>query len=399
MNLLRTTQRMWPALGRARILGRAVMAIAAVSCFCAESAGYTVSVTVRDASSSAIQGAYVWVDVTTPKWARTDSGGMASVTNVQRKSQLVVARHPERGSMPPLHAYINSDTNFTVTLPPRVSHRIASYNVRGYGSFYSSQVIPLAKMFWEIQPDVVMLQECPSNAAFSIATFASRHLPGYTTSYSYIGGPVRNGILSFHPIISTASYKTNGTYRDLYTALIPLPGGQQVRFMSAHFASGDSASEAARRDLEAAFIGSVASGMYAQGQLCWLGMDANDDPADPECASDVHGILTNRCTALVELEPADDLGSLCTYPSWQSRLDFLAPARDLAALVTYQHILRTETMTSRPAWLASGDSAAASDHRMLYADMALIPEPAAVLALLAVACAVRRSRYTWQRRA
>jgi hypothetical protein len=56
-------------------------------------------------------------------------------------------------------------------------------------------------------------------------------------------------------------------------------------------------------------------------------------------------------------------------------------------------VFRTETMSTVPAWLTVDVCEQASDHRMIYADIAVIPEPGSLMCIMAcLACALRKYR-------
>ena len=162
--------------------------------------------------------------------------------------------------------------------------------------------------------------------------------------------------------------------RDLFGAEIHIPNIHKVIFMSAHFKCCSGTEEGERRNEEAAFVGAYCSNLNAKSESFVFCGDLNDDPSYPRPPSNVHGILTNAGADLVELHPRDDDGSDITYPDYR-RNDFIIPVNHIAGIITTSYVFRTETMNNRPAWLALNDSAEASDHLLIYADINIIPEP------------------------
>jgi len=349
----------------------------------------TVSVHVRNSLGAAATGALVWVDVENPTNLAVDANGTAVVTLTQGSNYLIVARHPALGRAQPLYPYINRDTNFTITLPPLTSLRVASYNFSGVSAMPDSQVKALARILWTVQPDLLLAQETRTSTV-ALSAFRARFLSGYTNVQSAVGGTIRNAVVSFFPVMNTFSAGAAVMTRDLFGTEAVLPSVGNTTFMSVHYKAYKGTSEAATRDDEATFTATYCSNLNGQAKLYILAGDMNEDVADPTWLSHVHQILTNYNSGLKRLEPRDDTGDPATYPSYGSRLDYIYVCSAFLTYVQTARVFRTDTMVGRPAWLASTTSSIASDHSLVYADITLVPEPAGVVMLLAAAWALRR---------
>ena len=354
---------------------------------------YTVTLAVRDAYSQPISNAITWFDINAPKSARTDGTGTATISSVTGGVYLAVARHQNYGRADARQVTVTSNMTVTFQLPPQTTFRIGTYNTMGYDSWSDSQIKPLARILWTVQPDIMTINECP-NSGTTFPQFVRIFLPGYTNVVSIYGGPLHNGILSFFPLTNTASFGAGAPMiRDVFTSIVRTPQDMPLTIACVHFKAGSTVSDAEQRLEESAYTGQLCSNWYTQGRLVWLSGDFNDDPANPILSTNVHTILHNAGARLVELDPRDDGGSTVTWPP-NSRLDYLSPVSNIAVVVVAQRVFRTETMTNRPAWLSSGDSAAASDHRLLYADVAVLPEPVAGAACVCCIWFARRRQQT-----
>jgi endonuclease/exonuclease/phosphatase family metal-dependent hydrolase len=162
---------------------------------------------------------------------------------------------------------------------------------------------------------------------------------------------------------------------------------QSTTFMSVHLKAGGGYSDGEQRNEEATFVGEYCSNLYRQGTLFVLAGDMNDDPDYYREPSRVHPILAEAGAGLVELNPTDDDGNVETYSTY-AQYDFIIPVTGLAAKVLDSYVVRTETMNSRPSWLAYSDSSSASDHHMVYADIEIVPEPSHFITFFVLGCAV-----------
>ncbi len=343
--------------------------------------GVLVSVNVQDVYNAPVRDAYVWVGPNGVKSEKTGSGGTVDV-DIDPDTYMIVARHSGYGRAEPEYVNIASETNIVLILPPRTDLRIASYNVEGNrndGAWDESQIIPLAKAFWTVQPDVVLLQECPTEPSASTGTllpdFQQKYLAGYSSSVSEFGYMIRNGIMSLYPIEETFSAGTDIMTRDLFGAVIEIDDTTQITFMSMHLKAGSGTSDGEQRNEEATFVGAYCSNLHAEGTVFIAGGDLNDDVQYPRLPAKVFTLLEQAGAGFERLAPTDEQGSLLTIPVINRRYDYLLPNENMGGFVSDSAVFRTETMNNRPAWLEYGDSAAASDHRMIYADFTIGPEP------------------------
>jgi len=359
---------------------------ALVSTPAAPAASARVAVRVENPLGQPVTGALVWVNVDAPSNAYADASGNALVTVTTGTNYLMVARHASYGRAPALFPFIDQDTNITITLPVRTSLRIASYNMKGYPESWSStQVTALARMLWTVQPDIVFAQETRTTT-LALSVFQPRYLFGYTNAQSRDWGDIRNALVSIFPLKNVFSAGTAVMTRDLFGAEASLPGVGDTTIMSVHYAAYKNAPAAATRDTEALFTAVYCSNLHAQAKLFMLGGDMNDDVGDPTWLSHVHQILTNYNSGLRRLEPRDDAGNAATYTSFSytSRLDYIYLNQAFLPYVQATGVARTDTMTNRPAWLRPTSSNLASDHAMIFADIALVPEPACGVLLLLI---------------
>ena len=336
---------------------------------------FAVNIHVQDISGFPISDATVCLGVQTTLFAKTDISGNAEIIQPQNDYYLFIARHQDFGRTNAQYINTASQSNITFTLPPQTSFRVATYNMKGFDQWDTSQIEPLAKIFWTVQPDVVCLQECPENG-LTFTNFQNIYLPCYTSIVSHIGWSIHNGFLSFFPIETSYSYGWDVMTRDLYSATINVPGDPSITFLCAHFKCCDGDSEGEKRNQEAQFVAEHCSNLYANGEMFLFAGDLNDDPDYPRPPSQVHTILlvSNPAAHLVQIQATDDTGNSDTHIYYR-RYDYLYPVDSLASNFISSKVFRTDTMNNRPAWLASDESEKASDHRMVYADFAIIPEP------------------------
>ena len=339
-------------------------------------ASFAVNIHVQDSSGYPISDATVCLGVSTTLFAKTDISGNATISQPADDTYLFIARHQNFGRTNAQWINTSANSNITFTLPPATSFRVATYNMKGYDQWDNSQIEPLAKIFWTVQPDVVCLQECPENG-LTFKEFQKIYLPCYTSIVSTIGWSIHNGILSFFPIETSYSYGWSEMTRDLYSATIDVPGDPPVTFLSAHFKCCDGDDEGNKRNEEAQFVAEHCSNLYANGEMFLFAGDLNDDPDYPRPPSQVHTILliSNPAAHFVQIQATDDDGNSDTHIYYR-RYDYLYPVDSLASNFIASKVFRTDTMNNRPAWLSEYESEAASDHRMVYADFAIIPEPA-----------------------
>lgn len=340
-----------------------------------------LTVLVRDEVGRPIAGAYVWADDTAPRMSRTDAAGRCVLTSMPARVVLVVARDGRYGRAQPQRANCATNVTLTFALPSLTTLRCGTYNLMGYDGWTTQQIAALTRILWTVQPDVLSLQECPLTG-MAFTTFQRQRMPGYTSVVSWIGWPIRNGVLSLYPILSAASYTGGVMIRDAFTTRIDLPVMGDTTFISVHFKAGSTSNDGLIRNAEATYVGGLCSNWYQQGVQVFLAGDLNDDPAHVRPPSDVHGILSRAGAGLVQLPARDDSGSMVTFPSGNRRYDFLYPALPWAAYTATTYVVRTETMSTRPPWLLASDSSTASDHCLVYADFYLIPEPQMLLAIV-----------------
>ncbi|GEM_PF-1281250 len=357
----------------------------------AQAASARVAVRVENTLGQPITGALIWVNVDAPSNAYADASGAAVVTLTAGTNYLMVARHPNFGRAPALFPFIAQDTNITITLPPRTSLRIASYNMYGMSAWTDAKVQALARMLWTVQPDIVLAQETRTTT-LALSVFQPRYLFGYTNAQSTSWGDIRNAVVSLFPLMNVFSAGTAVMTRDLFGAETILPGVGNTTIMSVHYKALKGTSEAATRDDEARFTASYCSNLNAQAKLYLLGGDMNDDVSDPTWLSHVHQILTNYNSGLKRVEPRDDTGVAATYVTaiYTSRLDYIYVGQAFLPYVQAARVVRTATMTNLPVWLRTTSSSLASDHSMIYADITLVPEPACGVLLLALLLRRRR---------
>ncbi len=339
-----------------------------------------VSIHVQDSIGNPIPDATVCLGVQTTLYAKTDSGGDAVISQPSDDNYLFIARHYNYGRTNPQYINTATQSNLIFVLPPITCLRVATYNMKGNDYWDNSQIQPLAKTFWTVQPDVVCLQECPE-AGLLFEEFQKIYMPDYTSIVSKFGYYVYNGFLSFYPIESSWSYGISVMTRDLLSATIDVPGSLPITFLSAHFKCCSGDYEGNKRNEEAQFVAEHCSNLYAQGKMFLFGGDLNDDPGHPRPPSRVHSILliSNPAANLVQMDIRDERNNIDTYVGYTDRrYDFLYPVNALTANFIEGSVFRTETMTNRPAWLAYNESELASDHRMVYADFNIVPEPGIV---------------------
>ncbi|MCX7003532.1 MAG: hypothetical protein NTV22_09700 [bacterium] len=362
-----------------------LVSAALVSTPAAPAASARVTVRVENLLGQPVTGALVWVNVDAPSNAYADASGNALVTVTTGTNYLMVARHAGYGRAPALFPFIDQDTNITITLPVRTSLRIASYNMYGMSAWSDAKVKALARMLWTVQPDIVFAQETRTTT-LALSVFQPRYLFGYTNAQSRDWGDIRNALVSIFPLQNVFSAGTAVMTRDLFGAEASLPGVGNTTLMSVHYKALKDASSAATRDIEALFTAGYCSNLNAQAKFFMLGGDMNDDVGDPTWLSHVHQILTNYNTGLRRLEPRDDAGNPATYTSFSytSRLDYIYLNQAFLPYVQAAGVARTDTMTNRPVWLRPTSSNLASDHSMIYADIALVPEPACGVLLLLI---------------
>jgi len=335
---------------------------------------FAVSIHVQDSIGNPISDAMVCLGVQTTLYAKTDSAGDTTISQPVDDTYLFIARHHNYGRTSPQYVNTASQSNLIFVLPPITSLRVATYNMKGYDQWDNSQIQPLAKIFWTVQPDVVCLQECPE-AGLLFEEFQKIYLPCYTSIVSRFGYKVYNGMLSFYPIESSWSYGISEMTRDLFSATIDVPGSISMTFLSAHFKCCSGEYEGSKRDKEAQFVAEHCSNLYSNGNMFFFAGDLNDDPDYYRPPSRVHSILliTNPAAHLVQLQAVDDNDDSDTHIYYR-RYDFLYPVDNLASRFIASSIFRTDTMSNRPAWLSVDESEEASDHRMVYADFTAIPE-------------------------
>ena len=343
------------------------------------SAGFSsaVSIHVQDSIGDPIPDAMVGMGVQTTLYAKTDISGDAEIIQPGDDNYLFIARHYNYGRTNPQYINTATQSNLTFVLPPISTLRVATYNMKGYDHWDNSQILPLARTFWTVQPDVVCLQECPETGLL-FEDFQKIYMPDYTSIVSQFGYKIYNGMLSFYPIESSWSYGISEMTRDLYSATIDVPGGLSMTFLSAHFKCCTGEYEGNRRNEEAQFVAEHCSNLYVQGEMFLFAGDLNDDPDYPRPPSRVHSILliSNPAANLVQMDIRDERNNIDTYVGYTDRrYDFLYPVNGLAARFVEGCVFRTETMTNRPAWLSFNDSEMASDHRLVYADYNIVPEP------------------------
>jgi len=337
---------------------------------------FGISIHVQDSIGNPISDATVCLGVQTTLYAKTDFEGNATIAQPGNDNYLFIARHHNYGRTTPQYINTASQSNLTFVLPPITSLRVATYNMKGNDFWNNSQIQPLAKTFWTVQPDVVCLQECPETGLL-FEEFQRIYMPDYTSIVSRFGYKVYNGMLSFYPIESSWSYGISEMTRDLLSATIDVPGSISMTFLSAHFKCCSGDYEGNRRNEEAQFVAEHCSNLYAQGKMFFFAGDLNDDPGYPRPPSHVHSILliSNPAAHLVQLQATDNSGNIDTYIGYTDRrYDFLYPVNSLADKFIDSSIFRTGTMTNRPAWLSLDESEEASDHRMVYADFNIVPE-------------------------
>jgi len=344
-------------------------------------AAHTVTVEVEDKFGLPVSNAHVWINPYAVKTGITDGSGTVNFSNVNGDSNiLVVARHRDYGRAEPLYWFVNSDTTFVIRMPERDYLRVATYNIKGFDLWTEEQPAAVAKVFWTVQPDIILGQEC-RDSDMGYSDFQKKYMPGYTNIVSSKSSFLNNGIMSFYPIETSWGYGWSVMTRDLYSATIAVNDSLSITFLCAHFKCCDGDYEGNRRNEEAQFTAEHCSNLYAKGKMFLLGGDLNDDPGHPRPPSRVHSILlvSNPAAHLVQLSLADDTGDLDTYVgSPERRYDFLYPVDDLDAIFLGGHVFRTETMTNRPPWLSYDDSETASDHRLVYADFDIVPEPGTI---------------------
>jgi len=350
-----------------------------------------VDIHVQDSIGNPIPDAMVCLGVQTSLYAKTDSSGNAVISQPVNDTYLFMARHQNYGRTNVQYINTAIHTNITFVLPPITSLRVATYNMKGYDQWSSSQIQPLAKIFWTVQPDVICLQECPETGLL-FEEFQQFYLPCYTSIVSQFGYKVYNGMLSFYPIESSWSYGISEMTRDLFSATIDVPGNISMTFLSAHFKCCSGEYEGNRRNEEAQFVAEHCSNLYANGEMFLFAGDLNDDPDYYRPPSRVHSILliTNPAAHLVQLQAVDDSGNSDTHIYYR-RYDFLYPVDSLASRFIESSIFRTDTMTNRPAWLSVDESEDASDHRMVYADFTAVPEAGFIwiIGILATGCILK----------
>ena len=337
---------------------------------------HTVTVEVKTLSDDPIPNAHVWINPYAVKTGITDGFGTVNFLNINGASNiLVVARHSDYGRAKPLYWFVNSDTTFVIRLPERDYLRVATYNMKGNDHWEDSQIPALAKVFWTVQPDVVCLQECPETGLL-FNVFQQTYMTGYTSIVSRFGYYVYNGMLSFYPIENSWSYGLSVMTRDLYSATISVRDDLSITFLSAHFKCCNGDYQGNRRNEEAQFTAEHCSNLYARGEMFLFGGDLNDDPGHPRLPSRVHSILlvSNPAANIVQLDIKDDNDDENTYDYYR-RYDYLYPVNDLADTFVDGRVFRSDTMINRPAWLADNETEIASDHRLVYADFDIIPEP------------------------
>ncbi len=330
---------------------------------------------IQNENSETISGAYIWLGPESPIFTRSDANGKALVEGLSKKELLLVVRHPDYGRIAPQLIDLNQISNIIITLPELTTIRIASYNLKAFGSWDISQIQPLVRTIWTVQPDVLCLQECPE-FGMSLDEFQRKYLFGYTNIVSSAGGSIHNGIISFYPLSNSFSHGSGAPMtRDLFGSEIDVPKLGPVTFMSVHFKAFKDQNSADKRNQEAAFTGLFCSNLFAQNELFVLNGDFNEELGDPTWLSDVHDILNNAGAGLVTLTPKDDQGSTVTFPGWGSRLDYIMPLFSLTDHAYDNYVYRTETMNSLPTWLTHDDSGLASDHLLIYSEIVVIPEP------------------------
>jgi endonuclease/exonuclease/phosphatase family metal-dependent hydrolase len=340
----------------------------------APQASYAVTIHVRNSLNAPVSGAVVWIGIDSATNVLADAGGNAVITLTRADNYLIVARHPTLGRAQPLYPYVNRDTNFTITLPPLTALRVASYNFSGMSAMPASQVTALARILWTVQPDLLLAQETRT-ASVALSSFTTQFLAGYTNVQSYVGGTIRNAVVSHYPITKRISAGAQVMTRDLFGAEVDVPVLGKTTVMSVHYKAYKGAAEATIRDNEATFTATYCSNLHRQAALYIVAGDMNEDADDPTWLSHVHRILTNYSSGLQRLEPRDDTGDPATYPFYSSRLDYIYVCNGFSEHIQTSRVFRTDTMMGRPAWLASATSGAASDHVLVYADITLVPEP------------------------
>jgi len=349
-------------------------------------AGYSVDVHVENSMGNPIDDAYVWLGPHMTVYDISDNSGDATLDSDFSTNYMLVVRHQLYGRVSPVYFDLTEDTNFTVVLPPLTYVRIASYNMEGNrnsGEWDDEQILPLARIFWTVQPDIVLLQECPENG-YLFSDFAGQYLPGYESAESTEGYYIHNGICSFYPIEESFSEGGSVMTRDLFGARITINQETAYTCLSAHYKAGSSTSDREKRNGEAQFTGEYCSNLHASSVSYIFGGDLNDDPGYPRPPSVIFDILYNSGAQLVRLDPQDDNGSTVTIPVIPRRYDYLMPVSTVADDVLHTAVFRTETLQTLPAWLDRGDSEMASDHRMIYADIAVAPEPGTGIVIIMV---------------
>jgi endonuclease/exonuclease/phosphatase family metal-dependent hydrolase len=234
----------------------------------------------------------------------------------------------------------------TTSLPARSTQvKVMTFNIArnvGVSAGYTSSIAQsIARIVNYYQPDVIGINELEgSNAASGdtvLRQWVSHYLPYLgSTYYTYVSplsdGYIMNAMVSRYPILDKQCYTLNP--RGIMSALIDLPGPDDLRVFTCHLkAYGDSSSAGERQGGADTAVSRITiwSGTAANAATPYvITGDMNEDEENPQTAltSTYHPITTLLTAYLVNSKPSNLYGSFKTISSTSPtrRFDYILPS-------------------------------------------------------------------------
>jgi endonuclease/exonuclease/phosphatase family metal-dependent hydrolase len=252
--------------------------------------------------------------------------------------------------------------------------RVVAYNIESYGNAGSAEYEAVVRIIQTLDADIVLLQEASNDngrLAFQSA-FAAQY--PYRALSAADGAGNRQQTFSRWPLMNPAQLFGGGFQRSTIRVDVdvdPLNPGGELRVYNVHWKSGTTASDANLRLLMAQEIRDdilAARAVDPQIRIIVAG-DFNEVPGDPAVR-----VLTDPPVSLRlndEFDPNN--GSRLTRPSSGRNIDHILISDSLNAVYDAGWTFNTMTYVPAPPPPAMVfDSANASDHIAIYADMELI---------------------------
>lgn len=228
---------------------------------------------------------------------------------------------------------------------PATQVKVMTYNIArtvGVSAGYTSSTAQsIARIVNYYQPDVIGINEFEGSNATSgdtvLRQWISHYLPYLgSTYYTYVSplsdGYIMNAMVSRYPILDKQCYSLNP--RGLLSALIDLPGPDDLRVFTCHLkAYADSSSASERQAGADAAVSRIMtwSGTTANATTAYvITGDMNEDEENPQTAltGTYHPLTTLLTAYLVNNKPSNLYGSFKTISSTSPtrRFDYILPS-------------------------------------------------------------------------